>query len=623
MIKESVTLRGDAQANYATSELQADTITYLAGAQFIAAEGNISLSGQGVNEVTNDSALYYDVSRQTGTIMDARTAFAERGTEWFVRGTATLAGTGTAYVETGQFTSCEIDDPHYFFKAGQIKIVNEQVIVAWPVVLYIHDVPLIWLPFFAQDIRPGRRSGFLPPRFGFNDIIGGGDFDRQISDFGYYFALSPFYDAQLTIDWFSNNFVRFNGAFRYDVRKKFLRGNVMASYSFGEDGANSVEFRVSHNQKLSPVTDFKVNANFVQNTRIFQDQSFDPRQQTQNITSDLGFNHKFPFASLSLSARRQQFLGDQTGRVDMTLPQLALSFSPITLFKAPPNLAGPFNNITLSGSTNFQRQERRNQERDDRITTTGGVSASLRLGSFTVNGSGRVNDDRTVPFDSTAVIPPASFSKTTMTYGGSASYQINLLGSTTLRPNVTVDAASFKSPDTFGGFISAPTRLSIGASLSTDVFGFYPGFASFSRIRHKISTRFNWSFAPAVTLADSLLEIPGFPGGNAKARNTLSITLNQTFEAKARQAPAEEQAEVEGTPGDPTAAAPQPAEVPPADLDSLATQVPDSVATTQVPDSVGTQLSDSTAIQPADTIGARRGRNLEEPFTRRRCVACR
>ena len=40
-----------------------------------------------------------------------------------------------------------------------------------PAVLYIRDVPVMWLPFLFQDTKAGRRSGILIPQFGLNDIV--------------------------------------------------------------------------------------------------------------------------------------------------------------------------------------------------------------------------------------------------------------------------------------------------------------------------------------------------------------------------------------------------------------------------------------------------------------------
>ena len=531
--EEAVRLRGEAQAKYANSVLEADTISYLAGLQFIRAQHNVALVAEGQSGTT-DSIVNYDVSSLKGTIMDARTSFAEAGAEWYVRGDATLRGERTVFVEAGSFTTCDLEEPHYYFKAGKIKIVTENVIVAWPVTLYINGVPIAWLPFFAQDIRPGRRSGFLPPRFGVNDIVSTSDnVSRQISDFGYYFAINDFMDAQLTVDWFSGQYTRLNGAFRYRDLKKYLRGNVRTGYSFGDQG-NTFELSANHQQQLSPVTDIRLNANFIQNTRLFEERSFDPREQTQRISSDFGLNHRFPFAAVSLSARRNQSLGAQRGRTELTLPDLRLSFSPLTLFKAPRSRAGAFNNMTLSGGLSFRRRDESNEEADDRGTTEASGNTSLRIGSFGLGGNARLSTVQTTPFDSLEA-PPPPFSRTLINYGGQLDYQVDLMGSTTFRPTVSIAAAAFRSPDTNEEFVSAPARLSLGASLSTDLYGFLPGFGPFSRIRHKVSPRFTYAYSPEITVDDSLLAIPGFPGSASGELNTLSFSLNQTFEAKVRE----------------------------------------------------------------------------------------
>jgi hypothetical protein len=545
--EETVELEGDAQAGYGESVLDAQRIAYWIALQFISASEDVTLTGEG-QAVSSDSVIYYDVSGTKGTIMDARTSFAERGTEWYVRGDATLRGASTFFVETGDFTSCELDEPHYYFKAGSIKVVTEDVIVAWPVTLYISEVPVIWLPFFAQDIRPGRRSGFLPPRFGINDIIAtSSTINRSITDFGYYFAINEFMDAQTTVDWFSGDFTRLNVGLRYKNVKKFFQGSVSTSYSFGN--SKTLQVRANHQHEITPVTNLRLNGNFVTDTRAFEDQSLDPRLQTQRIASDFGLQHRFPFASVNVSASSRQDLGTLQGTTDLTLPQVQATFTPVTLFRAPRARAGAFNNITLSGAGGYSRVNRLKEEGDDQLNTRANASSAIRIGSFGVSGNANYDQLRTTPFNDSTGVNDASFGRTRIEYGGTADYQVNLVGSTTLRPTVSIQGATFSSVDTDNQYIAAPARLRLGATLSSDVFGFLPGFGPFERIRHKVSPRFNYSYSPAVQTADSLQDIPGFPASNSKAQNRLSISLNQTFEAKLREdveLEPEEQALLEG-----------------------------------------------------------------------------
>lgn len=530
---ESVRLMGQAQANYTEAVLRADSITYLARARFISALGAIALLGPEQAEVVSDSGpLYYDIATLKGTIFDAETQFAERGATWRVRGDAIPTGTDTLFVLSGAFTSCELEPPHYTFRAGQIKLVSQNTIVAWPVTLYVGNVPIAWLPFFAQDIRPGRRSGLLPPRFGISDILDSGGIGRQITDFGYYWAISDFMDAQFTVDWFSGRFTRLNSAYRYKFLKKFFEGNLLASYSFGETGKN-LAFRLNHRQDLTPETRLSLKLQYVHDTKVFEDRSFDPRVQTAIIDSDLGLSHRFGFGNVSLSARRRQFLAED-GRVDLTLPSVNLSFSPVTLFRAPRSRQGAFSNLNWSGSLNFSRTEQTRDLGTDTRTTTAGATSSFTLRQLNLSGSVRFNDLLTVPADSLGNDLDDEL-RSTLNWNVGMNYRIGLIGSTTLRPRISVDGALFRSDDTARDFIAVPTRFNIGVVLTTDIFGFFPGFGPFSSLRHKISPQISWTFAPAVSVPDSLAALPGFPVRSGSAQNRLTINFNQTFEAKLKR----------------------------------------------------------------------------------------
>jgi len=529
--EQRIGLHGDAQVNRGSDVLTADTIRYRGKVKFMAALGNIELVGADQKEVKSDSILYYDLASRKGTVFGAETQFMQGGTTWRIVGDVIPKSQDTVFASHGAFTSCDVEQPHYRFQAGEIKLVNQDVIVAWPVVLYVSNVPVFWLPFFAQDIRPGRRSGILPPRFGFNDVVQtSGSTSRNVTDFGYYWAINDYTDLEASVDWFSGNYTRLNGAFRYRILKKFIRGSIAYGETFSETGRN-LTLGLNHDQELGLATTLRVSARYIQDTRTFQDQTYDPRLQTQSIDSDAGLNHRFSFANVAVSARRRQFLTSE--KTELTLPQFSLSFSPVTLFAAPRAQEGIFNNMTLSGSGNFSRQSASAPLETDRIRTNGSLSGGLRLRQLNISAGARYNELVTTEEDSTGFELP-SVAVRELDWNAGIDYQLNLIGSTTLRPNVRWNGGYFRSPETAGDYVSVPTQLSLGATLSTDIFGFYPGFASFSRVRHKMSPGFSWAYSPAVGVDSARASIPGFPLDSIKARNTLSFTLRQTFEAKVR-----------------------------------------------------------------------------------------
>ena len=87
--------------------------------------------------------------------------------------------------------------------------------LCWRIPLLLPLVPVLWLPFIFQDMRPGRRSGILIPRFGINDLVRPtSGYRRHVSNIGYYFAINDYLDLQASLDWFSGSYTAINGQVR-------------------------------------------------------------------------------------------------------------------------------------------------------------------------------------------------------------------------------------------------------------------------------------------------------------------------------------------------------------------------------------------------------------------------
>jgi len=136
-------------------------------------------------------------------------------------------------------------------------------------------------------------------------------------------------------------------------------------------------------------------------------------------------------------------------------------------------------------------------------------------------------------------------SKADVTWSMAFNYQQRLIGSTTLTPNLSISSSSKRSDDIpeASSFVAGPRRISFGARLKSDIYGYYGGFAGFEAIRHKISPSLTYSYAPEIT--PSLIQETVFGAREAKAKNVLSFGLNQTFEAKRPDDGTEEELEEE------------------------------------------------------------------------------
>src|SRR6185503_17147820 len=157
-------------------------ISYQQANCLLEAAGNPHLFDRG--QVLAGEGITFNSCTRRGVVNDALTNFNEGGAVWFLRGNVSQdSSSSRIYAGSSDMTSCDLPAPHYHFSARQMKWISKSVLVARPVVLYVADVPVLWLPFLFQDVRPGRRSGILVPQFGLNDLVRPArSYNRQVTN---------------------------------------------------------------------------------------------------------------------------------------------------------------------------------------------------------------------------------------------------------------------------------------------------------------------------------------------------------------------------------------------------------------------------------------------------------
>lgn len=497
--------------------------------------------------------IVFDLNENRGTATDAETQMNAGMGEWIVRGDFPSVSPDESFGHHVMFTSCEEDEPHYHFVAREIKVSPGGTMVARNVLLYFSDVGVLWLPFIAQSTRQGRRSGLLPIQFSVNDIVrASGSYSRRISNLGYYWAMSDYTDAEMALDWWSGNYTAVTGAFRYEWLRQFLRGRANFRRFWRTGGGSELAFDTNHDWEMSERTRLSLSARYASSADFVRQNSFDPREVTQSIDSEGGLNRRFDWGTLSVSANRRQFLSDD--RVEMTLPTANLSLSTITLFAAPFNRSRFYNNMTLSASGRFSRSIRDQPAQDlsenpfslglaDTENMDGGFSSTLSAGALSIRQSFDLTRNSTLdlpagffdrPATGTGSVgdlagDPIDFTAQELRWSASVDYQRTLVGSTTLTPNLSVSGRAIRSDTTTaggGGFVSAPRRVSFGAQLKSDIYGFYRG----DRVRHKLSPSFEYAYSPETR--PTPLQAATFGDRAIQPRNELRFSLTQTFEAR-------------------------------------------------------------------------------------------
>ncbi len=584
-------------------ELSADTaIDFDEERGIVTARGEAEFRRPGGEPLTS-RRLVYDLNADRGTALGARTIYNE-GADWRVAGDLTSVQPGLFWGKHISFTSCELDEPHYHFATGEIKWLSQDWFIARNVTLRFADVPVMWLPFLAQGLGSGRSSGLLPPSFSLTDVVRtSGSYNRRISGLGFYWAMSDYTDAKISMDWYSNRFFSLQGGFNYYWAKQFLRGGINYREYWESDGSSQRSLNSQNSWEINERTSLAIDASYASSGDFVRRESRNPLELIQSIDSNGRFTRRFDWGTTNIGASRKQFLSND--KVEMTLPSVSLSLTPLTFFRAPVGRERWFNNLSWSGGAGFTRNLNDQPElatgdpfafgTADLVNTRGNLNSSFTLGSFGFSQSVSFNEKITQAVPD-SIITGDSINRTTdlrdisegtIDWSTTLDYQLGLIGSLTFTPRLRMSGQMLRSdliPDA-QSFVAGPRRSSLGAQLKFDLYGFGPGFGPFERIRHKFSPSFDYDYAPEVT--PTALQERVFSGSRVIARrNQISITLNNTWEAKLN----------------PTEAAR--ADSAQAAFDSLA--VLDSIAADSlgfVPDSVG--LGPGGQLQPGvQTLGA-------------------
>jgi Tat protein translocase TatC len=560
-------LSGRALTEREGTVLEAGAIAYREAGCELVATGDPRLFEGG--SVLIGARIRYDTCLERGVMNDALTTFSETGAAWILRGNLGVDSASTrVFAASSEMTSCDLPVPHYHFAAGKVKWVSKSLLVARPAVLYVRDVPVMWIPFMFQETKPGRRSGILVPQFGFNDIVRTNTgYNRQVSNFGYYWAPSDYFDAALRMDWYSNNYFRWSVATQYRWLDRFVNGAVEYSRQSETGGSVAQSIRWQHQQAFGITTTLNLSVNLSSNTSVIYNNALDPLLTTQQLASDLNLSKRFSWGQVAFGGRRRQTLGDD--QVSMTLPSLAVSPKPLdfgTLVTWSPALTVTNDLDTRArtylvlplpdGTVDSIEQRPSSRVTAFRFDTPFRIGAwnwrnSVALADRTESAPETIqvrvpNESTPDPTDSITVSRRAA-SQFTSEFNWDTGFNLPLLfrGSWMLTPslgitNTTSGPFAVRNERTEGAWVVQGKRLAFGLVAAPTFFGFFPGFGPIARIRHAVSPTLGWSYSPKASIPREYAEATTSRGQplqlTSNATQTLTLGLSQNFEAKQKSA---------------------------------------------------------------------------------------
>lgn len=242
------------------------------------------------------------------------------------------------YAYRGQFTTCNLDTPHFAFRTKKMKLINQKLAVSGPVHPEFEGVPIpIYLPFGIFPISQGRHSGLLPPQFTASPQFGLG-----LQGLGYYKVISDNFDVLLRGDVYSyggwagyfqpeyRKRYRYNGRMLLTIQKTRILGSDPKE-DFQTTRTFNINWSHSMDSKARPGTNFSANVN-AGSTKFNRLRLNDPaRNYANNLNSSITYSKTWDAANLTVSANHSQ--NSNGGLVNVSLPTVAFTANTIYPFQ--------------------------------------------------------------------------------------------------------------------------------------------------------------------------------------------------------------------------------------------------------------------------------------------------
>ncbi len=492
--KKRFYLYGNAEISYEKISLKAAKVIFDWAENTIRAEGVRDSSGhwQGRprfsdgNEEFEAQKLAYNFKTGKGKIYSLMT---REGEGYLHTEEAKKLDNDVIYARKVRYTTCDLEHPHFYVEANPSKLVPNKLLVAGPANLVVEGVrtPFV-LPFAIFPLkREERQSGLILP-----SVANTGNFGYGLTNGGYYFSLSDYYDLSLTGDLYSSGSygLRLNSNFKKRYR---YSGNLSLAYSRFKTGSALFESlsitktsKVSGNFRIDPKAwpnnDFSINLNFgSSNYNLFNELNLDNRLNN-TYSSSMSYSHRFPASwRLRFEAKARYFQSIKNREITFTLPEVFIGTQSIFPFERK-NAIGKKrwyeqinfswklnsqNSVRTPDSTFISRQTLENMEFG--VSQKLPVSANFKiLKYFNVSPSFRYNEDW---------------------YTRSYDYRYE--------PIVQNDSSiSYVQIDTSRGF-KAVRYFTAALSVQTNLYGFlrFPN-RKIKAIRHKLTPSASLSYNP-------------------------------------------------------------------------------------------------------------------------------
>jgi hypothetical protein len=370
IINKKVILIGSAQVNYGEIEIKADSIIFNMRTNLLFAAGRKDTTGkiagkpvfkEGSQEFEADE-LTYNFKTRKALIKNIIT----KQEDGLLHSAYTkLLEDGTSNISKSTYSTCDADTPHFYINLPRAKVYPGKKIISGPGNLVLEGIPLpLVIPFGFFPIQTKKAaSGLLIPRIGQGNERG-----YSLTDGGYYFAISDYFDLSMKGDLYTNGTwmvtaqTNYKRLYKYGGNFSFSYANNVSGHKGLTDYSKSTNYRVgwtyAQDAKASPGSRFSASVNMSSSGFDRNNSYVVSEHVTTQRQSSVSYAKTWEGTPFNLSASMNHSQNVKNKTVSLNLPKINFNASRIYPFKSK-NRTGParwYDEIQLSYSASLDNQ---------------------------------------------------------------------------------------------------------------------------------------------------------------------------------------------------------------------------------------------------------------------------
>ena len=319
-------------------KITGDSLMFYSDSNIAKAYENVNIKSKHQN-VDCDS-VYYNIKSKKGVIFGG----ISHVPQGLFRGEIiTQDSSRVLKIYNAKFTTCDKIPPHYYFYASKIKMYEDNYALVKPLIVYVHNIPVFFAPFWFFPVREERHSGFLVPNVGASPDEG-----KFVKNISFFWAMNPFMDATFTAN--IRELKGVEGIINYEyLLKPIIKGDVNFSYINELSGNTRWKVDMQHTETLLGDGNLILKGNLYSDNSVVQDYNDTTLViLDKEIYSYLSFTKRLWKVNTNIVMENRKNLA--TNEFNNKFPSISISFPSYNLF---PSQNGWYGGTYFSFSNNF------------------------------------------------------------------------------------------------------------------------------------------------------------------------------------------------------------------------------------------------------------------------------